>query len=238
MRPGDRPSTARVALDVDSADVSTYDSRGTAHHHRGTRSIPIRPTAIIAGLLLALAVASPVAADANLVASSPEDKAVVTTPPVRITLTFDEALDPTKSSFKLVRDGVTMGTGKVTTAGAKVMALDGLVLAPGGYEVRWTAGATDGHILRGTLTFTVAEPTPTPPSAAPPSAEPSSIATAAPSVTPLATPTPTRAPTPVPGGSGATPVSTSSVDVLFPIVAGLLVVVGIGAFVLRRSRKA
>lgn len=180
--------------------------------------------------------ASPVAADADLVTASPEDKSVVMTPLVGITLTFDEDLDPARSSFKLIRDGATIGTGKVATANAKVMTLDGLALEPGGYEVRWTAGSSDGHILRDTLTFSVAEPTVAPPTVAPPTAEPSSTGAAAPSATLQATAAPTPGATAARGGDGATAAAASSVDVLLPIILGLVVVVGIGAFVLRRSR--
>lgn len=184
--------------------------------------------AVLASLLLSMSLAGPVAADADLVTSSPDDMAVVTTPPTDVTLTFDEGLDPAKSSFRLVREGATIGTGKVSATSANVMTLDGLDLAPGGYEVRWTAGATDGHLIRGTLTFTVADPTP-----APPTPEPSTVATPRPAATP--TVAPTSAPTSAPGE--LTPATTTT-EALVPIVVGLVAVAAAGAFVLRRSRKA
>lgn len=191
--------------------------------------------AILAGALLSMSIAGPVAADAGLVSSSPADKAVTTTPPTTVTLSFDEGLDPAKSSFKLIRDGATIGTGTVSAGSAKVMELEGLLLAPGGYEVRWTAGSTDGHLVRGTLTFTVADPTPEPSTPAPATPEPSAVATEGPA-------TPALASTPAPASTlppdDATPAATSTADVLVPIVVGLVAVAAIGLLVLRRSRKA
>lgn len=191
--------------------------------------------AVLAGCLLALSIAGPVAADARLVTSSPEDGALVTTPPTDVTLTFDEDLDPAKSSFRLVTDGATIGTGKVGAASRNVMTLDGLSLAPGGYEVRWTAGSTDGHLIRGTLTFTVADPTPAPPTPGPSTPGPSTVATELPAATPTAAPT--RMPTPTAAPGEPTPVSASA-DALVPVVVGLVAVAAIGALVLRRSRRA
>ncbi len=162
-------------------------------------------------------------AHADLVTADPADGAVLTVAPTTITLTFSEALDATKSSVALISAFGTVATGKVSGDGT-VMTLgplvqDGRPLGPGAYEIRWTSVAADGDVLRGTLTFTVADPTP-----APRTPEPSTVATEKTA--------PTRAP------DGATPVVTSTADALVPIVAGLVAVAAIGALVLRRSRKA
>jgi len=242
-----RPENDAFAVPpVDSAPVSTRDqpdgaAQGPRSHHR---PLSRRAFAVLSGLSLALVITAPAFAHADLVTSSPKDKAVLETPPTKVTLTFSEGLDPGRSSFKLIGSDGTVGTGKVTEASAEVMALDGLTLAPGAYEVRWTAGSPDGHIIRGKLTFTVTEPTPAPATPAPtpePTAavttEPSAAVTAAPTTAPgLGSATPAPA-TPVPGDD-AMPAATSTTDMLIPIVVGLIVVAGIGALVLRRSRRA
>ncbi len=193
--------------------------------------------AVIIGAVLAWVVAGPVLAHADLVTADPADGAVLTVAPTTITLTFSEALDATKSSVALISGYGTVATGKVSGDGT-VMTLgplvqDGRPLGPGGYEIRWTSVAADGDVLRGTLTFTVSEPTPMP--ATP---EPSTVATERPAPTPAVTSTTAPMPAPTRAPDGATPVTTSTADALVPIVAGLVAVAAIGALVLRRSRKA
>jgi methionine-rich copper-binding protein CopC len=204
--------------------VRTNQSRrGFARHHRrGDPSILARQAAVLGGLLLTLSIAAPALAHAELVSSTPEDRAVLETPPTTITLTFSEGLDAGKSSFKLVGGGATIGTGKADADGATVMTLDGLALAPGAYEIQWTSAATDGHIDRGALTFTVSQPAP---------------ATAGPVPAPVSPSAPATGATPSPSGEGGIP-AASSTDVLIPIVIALVAVAGVGAYVLRRSRGA
>jgi hypothetical protein len=231
--------------------MTTPDSRRQAARHQRPGLAPLarRAVAVVGGLLLALAISAPAFADAELVGSSPDDKAILETPPTTITLTFSDGLDAGRSSFKLISAGTTVGTGKASTTGAKVMTLDGLALDPGAYQIRWTAGATDGHITRGKLTFSVAEtasvpPTPAPtstPASAPtitPTSKPSTPATAGPTAAPTGSDVSTAGATGAPGGDGTTAVAASPADVLIPIAVGLIAVVGIGALVLRRSRAA
>ena len=177
-----------------------------------------RSAAAVGGLVLTLSVAAPAFAHAELVSSSPADRSVLQVPPTSITLTFSEGLDAAKSSFKLLGGSATIGTGKADADGATVMSLEGLALAPGAYEVQWTSAATDGHIDRGTLTFTVATAASSGPAAS--SAPVSAVATAAPS------------------DAGAAPAAASSADVLIPIAVVLVAVAGLGAYLMRRSRRA
>lgn len=211
----------------------------TTNNRRRVSAHLARPTAILAGVLLALSIAGPAAAHADLVTSSPEDGAVLGTPPTTITLTFSEGLDAGKSSFKLLGAGIFAigGTGKAAEDGADVMTLgalvqDGRPLGPGVYQVQWTSVAGDGDVLRGTITFTVAEPTPAPATPTLASTEPSAMApSAVPTKLPSAVPTP--APSADPG-----PASADADDALLPIIATLAIVAGIGALVLRRGRRA
>lgn len=197
--------------------------------HAGTGRRALVASAL--ALLILLIATGSALAHSELVSSDPADKAVLATSPTTITLTFSEDLDPGKSSFKLLGPAGTIGDGTVS-ADPVVMTLSDLALDPGDYEIQWTSAALDGDILRGTLTFTVSEAASTPEA---PSAEPS--ATAAPSAAASAGPssaaTSTPTPTPVPAEPAA-----SSGDVVLPIVIALVLVAGVGAYVLRRSRRA
>ncbi len=202
----------------------------------------------LAGLWLVLALAVPAVAHADLASSNPDDEAVLATPPTVITLTFTEGLDQGKSSFKLSGPDGAVGTGKPTRDGGKVMKLDGLAIGPGTYAIRWTAASTDGHVVRGRLSFTVSEPTPPPAAASPAPTEAPSASTAAPSATATqasatAEPAPAAPSAPVASadsGSTVDPVADagSGTDVLIPIVLGLVLLVGLGALLMRRSRQA
>jgi copper resistance protein C len=183
----------------------------------------------LAGVLLALALVSPALAHSELVSSDPPDKTVLAASPAVITLTFSEAMDPAKSSFRLVGPAGEVGTGMVADDPTR-MTLDGLDLTPGGYEIQWTSAALDGDIVRGTLTFTVSEPAPAPPTPTPGPSE-----AAAPSAG--SSIAPTAAPTPAPSAAPTDPASSSG-DVVLPIVAALALVAVVGLAVLRRGRRA
>ena len=192
----------------------------------------LRVLPLLAGALLALAAVSPVLGHAELVSSDPANKAVLDTPPTVITLTFDEGVVG-KSSFKLIGPaGDTVGTGGPANDGDDTMTLDGLALTPGAYTIEWTSVADDGDVERGSLTFTVNEPTPAPATPTPAPSQASTAPSASPSPTPTATPVPSPAVDPE-------PVATSSgTDVLFPIIAALALIGVIGALLLRRNRAA
>ncbi len=180
--------------------------------------------------LLLTAGVLPVLAHAELVSSDPADGAQLATPPTTITLTFSEGVVASRSSFDLLLSGQRVGTGKAAKDGDTTMSLGGLTLAPGEYTIQWTSVADDGDLLRGTVTFTVLAPTPAP-----------SVAVA--SASPSAAPSPTRAtPTAVAptsqASADATPVASTGTDVLLPIVVGLVLIAGVGAFLFRRTRRA
>ena len=201
-----------------------------------------RTASVVAALLLLLAAAGPTLGHAELDTADPADKAVLETPPTVITLTFTENLDPSKSSFRLLGpDGGAIGQGEAT--GKREMTLDGLDLGPGAYLIKWTsASADDGDIERGELTFTVAEAAPTASPSPSPTVNPTEndFITPSPSASAAAvTPAPSASAVPTPAPSAAPSDAASSTgDVLLPIVVGLLLVGGVAAFVLRRSRGA
>jgi methionine-rich copper-binding protein CopC len=200
---------------------------------------------LLAGLILSILVSGGALAHAELVDSDPADGATVTTPVTTIILSFSQDLDPQKSSFRLIGpDGANIGTGAATSA--RDMTLGGLALADGDYRIKWvSASADDGDIERDQLTFTVqvadGSPSDASPSDASPSVAPSAspIESNVPSAEPesASPPTSAAAPTPAPSAAPTSPASSTS-DVLLPIIIGLLLVAGVGAFVLRRSRSA
>lgn len=124
--------------------------------------------------ILAMLLATPSIATAHAAltdSTPPADSTVLATPP-EIVLTFDDPLLPDTSSFEVLdASGASLLTGHVDGADAHIMRATPGPLATGAYEVRWTAATDDGHIERGTFTFTVAgatEPPATPaPTAAP-----------------------------------------------------------------------
>ncbi len=181
-----------------------------------------RALAALAGaLLLAVLATAPALAHAELTTSDPADGATLTMPPTAITLTFSETLDPAKSSFKLLGpDGGTIGTrqgdgreghdavGPRPRGGRLHDRVD--LRQRRGRRHRARQGGVHGARGRGLTLRAPASPT-----------APASLA-------------PTPAPTTVP----ASPASSTGSDVLLPIIVGLLIVAGVGVFVLRRSRTS
>jgi hypothetical protein len=194
---------------------------------------------LLSAALLGLTVA-PVLADAVLVESNPEADAVVTEVPDTLTLVFNEPLDAESSSVE-VRDeaGETVAEGQLSADEPTTLAAELPELEPGTYEVRYTAGSADGHLVRDTYTFTV-EAAPTPSPTASPTPAPSASAVPEPSaaVSPGA-PGPsaiaTASPFPTAGADPAT-TAVGGTDVLIPIVAALAILAVLGAVVLRRRR--
>jgi copper resistance protein C len=204
--------------------------------------------AAVLGLAILLSAVAPALAHVGLASSDPAAGSTVERADT-VTLVFDEALKASASSFKLTGPGgTTIGTGAVT--GPRRMVLD----APGGlpagvYTVKWTAAGTDGHIERGTFSFTVeasaatdapaaatASPTSSPSPSDDASATGGAPATGAPAATgaPPASYSPSPMATPPPDAAAA---SSSGTDVLVPIVGGLAIVAVVGLLVLRRSRR-
>jgi copper resistance protein C len=184
----------------------------------------IRPTrvlrALLPGLVLLAVVASPALAHAELVSSDPTDKAQVESAfNGPITLTYDEALYPGSRADLRGPDGSVVASAEVDGA-TLVFTLDG-PLDAGAYTIQWTSIAVDRDIERGTLTFTVVP--------APPTATPGATANPAPSATATASPAPT-------GGGGAPAGSTG--DIIVPLLAAVIAVGAIGAFLLRNRRTA
>ncbi len=192
--------------------------------------IQVRRAAAAAAVAI-LTMPAVVLAHADVVGSVPADGSVLATPPAEVVVTYSEGL--ADGSSIVIRDaaGAAIATGTPATAGATEMRATLPILEPGAYRIESTAISTDGdgEIKRAVITFTVAEPAAAPTPTAAPSAEPSPGASApAPST---ATVEPTPSPTAAPGDG-----STSSTDVLLPIVAvSAILAVAVVALLRRRG---
>jgi methionine-rich copper-binding protein CopC len=190
----------------------------------------------VASLAFAFVAPLGVLAHAELDTHEPGAGETVVGTPAVIHATYTETLDPTGSSLLLVdADGAKVAQGGVADASTptKEMSITDLPdLAPGEYTVRSTTkSADDGDIDRKTWVFTVTAPSPTPAPTTAPSAPPS----AAPSASPIPSATPVASVAPSPSGDTGTP-TTSTSDVILPIIVGLAFVAIVGGYLLMRRR--
>jgi copper resistance protein C len=119
------------------------------------RMFPMLRTAAL-GLACALI---PMAAFAHavLVASSPADHATLHGPDINIVLHYNSRVDGVRSEVMLADMSAHGAVQKLKLDPQKAPNdLSGHAhLKPGAYEIRWQALATDGHITRGVVPFTV-----------------------------------------------------------------------------------
>jgi len=197
------------------------------------RSVTLLSAAVT---LVALLIPSVALAHAELDTITPANGSTVDVAPTQIVATFTEELDPAKSSIVVLNaGGAQIATGGTVAADdKKKMTLALPALEAGTYQVRWTStSAQDGDIDRGTTGFTYAP-------AATPSPTPSAAASATPESSVAATPSPSVAPTVAPSPSADTTTPTSSTtDLLIPIVVAVILIAGLGYWLLRgRSRTS
>ena len=111
----------------------------------------------LAGFALAAVTFSiAVQAHAKLLKTSPADKATVARVPTSVQLWFNEAID-----VKLSKIDVTGPEGKVTLGTVHAMEPKQLMgpitgkMADGAYTVTWQTAGDDGHVQKGSFTFTL-----------------------------------------------------------------------------------
>ena len=106
-------------------------------------------------LILALLVISPaVKAHSPLAATMPADSAVLAAAPDSLQLTFKGMVS--LAHLSLARDGADIQLGKdhlMQKATQHEVPLP--ALADGHFQVRWRALSADGHVMKGTFSFTV-----------------------------------------------------------------------------------
>jgi methionine-rich copper-binding protein CopC len=112
-------------------------------------------------LLLASAAAflTVASADAHavLLESTPSLKSVVSGPDVPVKLRFNVRIDALRSRLTLIRpDGSSQALELSKQTPADTLAATASGLATGDYRLRWQVLASDGHITRGEIPFSVA----------------------------------------------------------------------------------
>jgi len=113
----------------------------------------IRVTALAA--LLAIGLPFAAFAHAKLTASVPKDGSTVPAGVTEIELKFS---DPLRITVVHVTDAAQHEIalkGELPKSFAPIVKLNVDALVPGSYKVSWTAVADDGHVMKGSLGFTV-----------------------------------------------------------------------------------
>ncbi len=110
-------------------------------------------------LLLVLSFAPSAAwAHASLVKSTPAKRAVLSHPPTKIQLWFNERIEARYSSLTLT-DGngkqVETGTPEVSSEDPKQLSATIKPLPPGRYRIQYRVLSVDGHIVKDQYSFTV-----------------------------------------------------------------------------------
>jgi methionine-rich copper-binding protein CopC len=95
-------------------------------------------------------------AHAVLLESTPALKGQVAGPEVPIQLRFNVRIDAGRSRLTLVRpDGSVQALELSKPASANTLTSQAKGLSPGEYRLRWQVLASDGHLTRGEIPFTV-----------------------------------------------------------------------------------
>lgn len=221
---------------------------------RRPRALPGRrvhavPALAALALLLSLVVAPaiPAHAHARLVASQPTAGATIDTPPERILLEFNEAVEAEFGQLQVSGpDGTRLDLEPPTSSGVHVEAPVSPPTLPGTHTVAYRVVSGDGHPVEGTFAFEVAEaavaaaqPGATAPPA--PAPTPQEEATAAPAGEPSPAPTssPGPTPSPTPAAIETEPAAAAAADEdgglpLLPILVGAVLLVGVAGAVLAR----
>lgn len=195
---------------------------------------PSRPSRLLllAGAALlsvpaALVAAAPAQAHDEVVATSPEDGATLTSVPASVSLTFSDEVEELGAAV-VVTDaaGARVGDGAPTVDGRTVTQALLPDAAPGTVTVAYRIVSGDGHPVTGTWTFTLDL-------AVPPSPDPTDAPSSEPASTPASTPAaPPSSPAPV----DAAPASSSGVPIGL-VAGGAVLVVGAGAAVALGLRR-
>ncbi len=104
----------------------------------------------------ALLTVAPAAAHAVLLESNPPLKSAVSGPNVSIKLRFNVRIDALRSRLTLIHpDGSAQALDITKQTPADTLSAEATGLSAGAYRLRWQALASDGHITRGEIPFTV-----------------------------------------------------------------------------------
>jgi methionine-rich copper-binding protein CopC len=180
--------------------------------------------AAVCGLVM-LVVAGPALAHSRLESSDPADGASLATPPSKVTLTFNEAMQQGFATITVIGPGNTAWQdGEAQVSGDSVSVAVKPLGAAGTYQIGYRVISDDGHPVSGSVSFTLTAPGP-------------GAASAAPTVAPS-----TAAPAPAATTSAAAPVAAAPTDSggapVWPWIVAAVVAVGLGvALALRLGRS-
>lgn len=111
---------------------------------------------VVVGIALTLATPMPTAqAHAQLTGSTPEDGATVKTPPVQVTLEFNEEVGTPAYVEVTASDGTVVGDGEPDVLGGTVTQALDRAGPSGTYTIAYRIVSADGHAVSGELTFDV-----------------------------------------------------------------------------------
>jgi len=109
-------------------------------------------------LMLMTALTAGLSAHLSVLKSSPGNGAHLSQSPERVQLWFDQQPSPRLSRLELRGPDermVDLGKLEVHSEDRSISAPVPAPLAPGRYEATWRSAGDDGHVMRGTITFTV-----------------------------------------------------------------------------------
>ncbi|WP_127500250.1 copper resistance CopC family protein [Actinoplanes solisilvae] len=180
----------------------------------------------LAAMVAVLLPGAPALAHNALTEATPAKGATVKKAPTSVKLKFLQKLNPEYTTIKLT------GAAAVTASAPKVEGAVGSItfepLVNGSYTVAYSVVSTDGHTVKGSYKFTVADPTAT--------ASPSPTATAttaAPASAPAAS---VAAPADLASSSSA-PDESSNTGLIVTIAAIVVALLAVGGFLFARRRK-
>ncbi|GAA1296553.1 copper resistance CopC family protein [Pseudonocardia xinjiangensis] len=177
---------------------------------------------VLCGLALLLG-AGPALAHTRLESSDPADGASLSTAPQRVSLTFNETMQPGFTTLTVVGpDQARYETGDVTANGDTVSIAVRPLGPAGSYQIGYRVVSEDGHPVSGSIGFTLTTAGPGAAAAASPAA------TAAPAPTSSAPVAAESAPA-QPAGDGGAPI--------WPWIVGAVVLVGGGVFAALRMAR-
>lgn len=113
---------------------------------------------LLAGLVAMGGIPAVGEAHAVLVSSVPPARATVSAAPARITLTFNERLEPAYSRVSVwdaASNQVDLRDASVDRGDPKVLGVSLPPLAPGRYTVRYRVLSVDGHVVEASFAFSV-----------------------------------------------------------------------------------
>lgn len=226
----DHPAPDHPAPDHPGLDRPALDRPALDHPSRRPRAGAL--LVVVVALLAVLLPGTPAAAHTELLGTTPAKGATVTKAPAEVALKFSQSPNPDftqivvsdagKRPVPVSRPSVAKGTAKVTFTTPP---------ANGVYTVAYRIVSNDGHTVKGSYTFTVADPSrPAPASPAAPASSAAPAPSAA-SVGAAAAPVPAADATPQDDGGAPT-------GLLLGVGAVIVAAAGAAAYALRRKRRA